>query len=157
MDPELFLEKSVWTDSDLDTMNWHDNKIHAVALDGHNHQLLLDIDYICKWVKRENYFLFWVAPSTLIFRNVFDVTISTETTDLVILEIKKSNATKPRNADHIEELNEYKWTIETTAGEITFKSVGFTQLIRRHPTLLKRQELNLSERGGYSFNSKLEN
>ena len=70
------------------------------------------------------------------------------------LDVIRGNAVKPRNNEFIQEQIEYDWTIETTAGEITFKSVGYTQFFRGDPILIKRQSLNLQERGGLSFASK---
>ena len=151
MSSEQIIEKELWTDNDFEQMGWHDNKIHAIAFDGDNYQLLFDIDYICKWVKKKNSFFFWVAPSTLVFRNVYQLDISTDTVELVILEISRSSPTKPNNYNHIEEQVEYQWRIETTSGEITFRSVGYRQSIRNRPVLIKRQELSLLERGEVSF------
>ena len=43
------LEKTIWTDTDFEQMNWHDCPIHAFSFND-NFELLLDIDYIFKWV-----------------------------------------------------------------------------------------------------------
>jgi hypothetical protein len=40
--------KTTWTDADFDTMGWHDNAVHAVALEpapSDPGRLLLDIDH----------------------------------------------------------------------------------------------------------------
>jgi len=44
--------KTVWTDADFETMGWHDNAVHAIAVEPappHPGSLLLDIDYIVEW------------------------------------------------------------------------------------------------------------
>lgn len=135
----------------FDQICWHDNRIHAIAFDKDHCQLLLYIDYICKWVVKKKLFLFWVAPATLLFRNVHNINISNDTTDFVILEISRSKPEEPQNHSDIDEQVEYLWDIETSAGQITFKSVGYMQFIRNNPILIKRQLLSLSERGVVSF------
>ena len=45
--------KTVWTDADYDAMSWHDNAVHAVALEpapAYPGRLLLDLDYILEGV-----------------------------------------------------------------------------------------------------------
>ena len=42
------MAKSVWTEADSDAMSWHDDAIHAVAVEpvpDHPGRLLLDLDY----------------------------------------------------------------------------------------------------------------
>ncbi len=144
------LERNRWTQDDFELMGWHDNKVYAIVFNNDSFELSLDIDYICKWVKKKN-FLFWVAPATLIFKNVYDINICTDYLDLTILDIQRDKPSNPKNANYTEEQIEYNWTIETTCGEITFISVGFTQYIRQSPVLIKRQNLSLGERRGISF------
>ena len=62
------LEKFLWTDHDFENMDWHDCKLFAISF-GDNFQLLLDIDYIFKWVQTGKTFKFWVSPCTLVFEN----------------------------------------------------------------------------------------
>ena len=60
----------IWTDSDYDSMSWHDNYIHAISFDAEEDLFDLDIDYITEWVrlkKGDDYFSFSVAPATLEF------------------------------------------------------------------------------------------
>ena len=148
------LEKYQWSQDDFDKMGWHDNRVYAMAFNGDNYELSLDIDYICKWVKKEKSLLYWVAPATLVFRNVYDLEFSAEQLEVTILDIEKGAPTLPENAAFIEEQEEFEWIIETTGGEITFKSVGYAQYIRQKPILIKRQCLSLAERNGISFSSE---
>ena len=150
----LNLEKIKWTEQEFDQMQWHDNKIYAIGFGLNENELAFDIDYILKWINpehNENNFKFIVVPATLIFRNVYDVNISLSLTDLVIDDLYKNNPVQPKNGNYICEQFEYEWTIETTNGEITFKSVGYNQYARQVPKLITTQSFNLSERGGISF------
>ena len=151
------LKKLVWNENDFEQMTWHDNKVYAIAFNDQSFELALDIDYIVKWVnpEKETHLKFWVAPATLIFRNVYDISLSSDSVCVEILEIVRENPVKPRNSDHINEQFEYNWIIETTVGEIAFKSVGYDQYLKKYPSLLKTQKMKLSERGGISFETKL--
>ena len=151
----IILEKLVWTEEDFEKMGWHDCKVYAMAFpDDEKFELAFDIDYIVKWVnlKEDNtYIKFWVAPATLVFKNVYEININLYTVDFQIQDINRENPIKPKNKDHIKDILEYDWRIETTNGEITFKSVGYTQFIRQKPKLLDKQLLDFNERGGITF------
>ncbi len=152
-----FLDKIIWDESDFDQMNWHDNRIYAISFGIEEYELILDIDYILKWIEpeeNESMFKFIVAPATLIFKNVYDLEISSSTVNLIIDTVHRENPIKPINAAYIKEQLEYDWTIETTQGRIIFKSVGFIQYLRRKP-LQGSQEIGLLERGGISFGRTL--
>ncbi len=48
--------KTTWTEADFSAMGWHDNAIHAVAVEqlpDNPGRLLLDLDYIVEWVAPE--------------------------------------------------------------------------------------------------------
>jgi hypothetical protein len=148
------LEKSIWSEDDFETMQWHDCKIYALAFVEEKHEIAFDLDFILEWLnprEGESNFKFWVVPATLIFRNVYDINISQYSVDFQILDIVKENPTKPKNALYIKESTEYDWTIETTSGQMTFKSVGYNQYARARPRLLDIQQIGLIERGGISF------
>jgi hypothetical protein len=147
------LERTIWTEKDFDLMNWHDCPIHGLSFDK-NHKLLFDIDYIFKWVllKNKKKYSFWIAPCTLVFENVYDIELETDHTEIIIDNISKDNPKTPKNASYINRDFEYDWIIETTVGEISFKSVGFKQYVRQPPVLIDQQELDFETRGGISFN-----
>lgn len=155
------LEKEIWTEADFEKMGWHDNTIHAFSVD-RDYKFLLDIDYIFKWVhpkKSEKYFKFWVAPCTLIFENVYNLVFDLEISaphHRKIDNISRVNPTRPKNAEYIGKGIEHEWAIETLQGEITFKSVGYTQYTRRQPILNSSDELELNLRGGISFGTEFE-
>ncbi len=147
------LAKRIWTVDDFEEMNWHDCKIHAISF-GDNHSFLLDIDYIFKWVDSdENWFSYWVSPSTMVFENVYDLSSEFDAiSEMEINVIKRDDEKKPPNGNYINKEKEWEWIIETTnSGVISFRSVGYIQYIRKMPIYQRSQCLELDIRGGYSF------
>jgi hypothetical protein len=149
------LENEILTTADFDQMGWHDCKVYAISFfDKENFELALDIDYILKWVKtnkNDDYFKFWVAPATLIFKNVYDININLSSIDFKIDEIVRSNPVRPKNADYLGDVFEHDWTILTSNGELTFRSIGYLQIIRQKPILVDQQFIDIKQRGGISF------
>jgi hypothetical protein len=128
--------------------------IHALSFTD-DYKLLLDIDYIFKWVltsNKKNY-QFWIAPCTLIFDNVHKIAFESDHTDLIIDSVTKDDPQRPLNAEYIGKDFEYEWLIEMLAGEISFKSVGYQQYVRRAPVLIQEQKLDIQSRGGISFDT----
>ncbi|HEY1032847.1 MAG TPA: hypothetical protein VGD89_13815 [Flavipsychrobacter sp.] len=136
------LEKRLWTDADFEEMCWHDNlvyKIHA------GKDLELDIDYIVKWNMPEVEglpFSFWVAPATLVFINVRQLTldinfyIETDISEIVKEEVD----------------GETRWTIVNhEQGDITFLCDGFQQFIRQEPVFQYGQNIPMLQRNGISL------
>jgi hypothetical protein len=65
-----------WTTADFDAMSWHDVHVHGFRLDRFDENngsadLVLDIDYILKWEKSGDSFLFTVCRADLRFNDVF--------------------------------------------------------------------------------------
>jgi len=149
------LEKTLWTETDFELMSWHDCPIHALSFDK-EYKILLDIDYIFSWVlmKNKRKYKFWISPCTLVFENVYDITFESDHTTIIIDNISRENPQRPKNAEYLNKDLEYDWIIETTAGEISFKSVGFKQYVRQTPVLVGTQELDFEIRNGISFNRK---
>lgn len=155
----LRLTKSIWTEDDFDQMGWHDNRIYGIAFGMKESEIIFDIDYILEWTEaaeeEETNFKFQIAPSTLVFRNVYDFYISSSIiSDMKIEDIYRSKPARPKNAAYVKEQIEYEWTIETTSGEITFISVGYKQILRKAPVLQSTQQIDLLQRGGISFDLK---
>lgn len=154
---EYNLEKGTWTTNDFERMCWHDCKIYAIAFDKINFKLLIDIDYIFKWVdpEEDKYFRFWISPATLIFENVYDINIEfSYNMETTIDNVERINPSRPKNADYIKKDTEWEWIIDGHDGDICFKSVGYTLYIRKMPVYKKNQYLELDERGGYSFDAE---
>jgi len=118
------LEKQLWTDADFEQMDWHDCSIYKIRL---TEDLELDIDYILQWNKPDLEslpFTFWVAPATLVFKSVQELTFD--------FDIGFENAF---GIEGIEKEAANRWTIITRKGDIQFNSKGYEQYIRQEPSL----------------------
>src|SRR5882757_2142473 len=70
-----------WTNDDFDALGWHDVHVHGVRLEAFKEEngsadLILDIDYILKWEKSGQGFLFTVCRADLQFHNVFGLRLT---------------------------------------------------------------------------------
>jgi hypothetical protein len=144
------LEKWVWTEADFEIMGWHDSQIHAMAFCSEDFELVLDIDYILKWIHPqpgEIYFSFWVAPATLVFENIYDLELNLSPCRGFI-EIEGIERTA-LVFESIDKRDYYSWTIACQEGEIKFNASGYNQYFRADPTYggqrLDRKSI------GYSF------
>ena len=134
------LEKSIWTDSDFAKMGWHDNHIYKIHL---AEDLELDIDYIFQWNKPDIEglaFTFWVAPVTLIFNKVKNLSFDFDTKFEDSFEI-----------EDIERDDNNQWTIIIRQGELQFTAEGFEQFVRQAPSFQFGQTISYIERNGYSL------
>jgi hypothetical protein len=154
MTEQYQLEKPIWTEDDFEHMGWHDARVHAIAFLSDTSEVALDIDYIFEWVERDEpskHYLFWVAPCTLVFGNVIGLELDLAPhEELTINEITRADPGVPRNAAYIGKSTDWKWTINSHDGALTFRSAGFTQYVRQSP-VLGRQSIPLESRGGISF------
>lgn len=135
------LEKKIWTDNDFDNMGWHDNHIYKVRL---TEDLELDIDYILQWNKPDLEglpFTFCVAPATLVFKRIKNLTFEFATGFENIFEIE--DIERPSNE------NKNQWTIITRQGYFQFTCDGFEQFIRQVPFFEFGQTISYSKRYGY--------
>lgn len=146
------LPKGIWTIDDFDEMAWHDCLIHAISF-GEEFTLLLDIDYIFKWVLEGKRYKFWIAPCTLIFENCYDVNFDLDMSipGLEIDSESRENPKKPKNAAYVGRQVEFDWIMETQQGSISFTSVGYYLYVRKKPVFSGGQSLGKEERGGISF------
>ena len=134
------LEKRIWTDSDFENMGWHDNHIYKIRLTA---DLELDIDYILKWNSPDIEglpYTFWVAPATLVFKNIRNLNFEFTTGFEGSFEM-----------EDIERENKNQWTIITRQGDIQFIADGFEQFIRQDPSFQFGQQISYTERYGYSL------
>jgi hypothetical protein len=140
---EYKLDKNIWTEADFDEMGWHDSNIYKIGL---TEDLELDIDYIFKWNKPDIEglpFTFWVAPSTLVFRQVRNIKFELNTAFNDTFEIEDIEKTVNEN--------ETVWTIITRQGDIEFVSEGYTQYVRQEPTFQFGQTITYAERYGWTL------
>jgi hypothetical protein len=134
------LEKRIWTDKDFDNMGWHDSHIYRIRF---TEDLELDIDYILQWNQPDLEglaFTFWIAPATLVFKRIKDLSFEFDTELEGSFEI-----------DYIERENTNQWTIITRHGDIRFISEGYEQFIRQDPSFQFGQTISYIERNGYSL------
>ncbi|MFF3255568.1 hypothetical protein ACFYWP_32105 [Actinacidiphila glaucinigra] len=153
--PESGLTKNTWTDADFDEMGWHEVTIHGMCVqpgagDDSLPRLLLDIDYIVRWVHPvppKKHFSLWIAPSTLVFEDVWDVegdlAFKGMALSLDIDHLRRSTAEDKRD--------EPQWHIEGHYFDLKFRATGYRQYLRQAPRLSPRLVLSLGDRGGLSF------
>ena len=70
-----------WDTSNFDEMSWHDVHVHGFRLDNFSAEegsanLILDIDYILKWERSEDTYLFTVCRADLRFHKVFGLKLT---------------------------------------------------------------------------------
>lgn len=141
------LEKSVWTDEDLEDLGFHDVHVVAMAprdlLERGPSRFALDIDYIVQWVHPappEPHFSFWICPATLVFDEVYALSGELDL-DLSIDCITRLGTDLGRG-----------WHVQGHQFELQLITEGgFTLYLRRPPILAGRQLLTWAERGGVSF------
>lgn len=141
------LEKSVWTDEDLEDLGFHDVHVVAMApLDLLRHgpaRFALDIDYIVRWIHPEPpalHFSFWICPATLVFDEVYAVSGELDL-DLSIDCVTRLDS----DLGHGWHIQGHQFELKMIA------EGGFTLYLRRPPILGGRQLLTWAERGGVSF------
>ena len=159
MQAEQFtLEKSIWTHQDFEIMGWHDASIHGISIEKHpeswSGNLLLDIDYIFKWVDPlppNKNFTFWVAPCTLVFRECFDLKIDFNLADFSLDSIDITDLHLKNKIERASNSFEFEWMIELHLGQINLKSSGFEQIVKQYPIHSSTMALNIAERQGINF------
>lgn len=148
------LSKSVWTDADFTDMGWHDATVHGLSVQPTGEvlpRLLLDLDYLVQWVHPvppETYFSFWVAPATLVFDGVWDMTGDLDFTGS-IPDLKLDGIRRLPSDDGRDDLP--LWHIEGHAFDLKFRAGGYHQYFRQAPALVSTQTLPYAARGGCAF------
>jgi hypothetical protein len=144
-------------ESDL-VWRWHDNVIYAIQFDlgepdkqDWRSNLVFDIDFIAEWLcEAPGEFRFRVAPATLIFHDVGDLSIQIDQGDsggrTAMFEWSIDKVTRIR----LDRTFDYwRWTIALNmpaGGKIEFCASGFTQTLRAAPRIVSEQRLPRSER-----------
>jgi hypothetical protein len=149
---EPAVAKTIWTEADFDAMSWHDDAIHAVAVEpvpDHPGRLLLDLDYIVGGIRPEppaTRLSFWICPATLVFDEAWDLTADVDlrgwSFQLFISDISRSGP---------DERGWFDWTVAGDRFTIELSSRGFTQYLRQAPVLSDGPWLSVADRGGFSF------
>ncbi|SDT61525.1 hypothetical protein SAMN05216371_3164 [Streptomyces sp. TLI_053] len=151
---ESGLSKSVWSDADFEDMGWHDATVHGLHVqqtDDILPRLLLDLDYIVRWVhpvRPAKTFSFWVAPATLVFEQVWDLEGGLGFKDMhPELEIADVHRLVPDDGKQ----DWQQWHIEGHLFDLKFRASGFRQYFRHAPRLMPGPVLPIAERGGCCF------
>lgn len=154
---------TTYTEADFDRLSWHDCHIWAFELrtgdpdEGDwRSELVLDIDFIVDWLcGAEGGGQFRVAPATLVFRGVTDLSINIDWGDsafqVSLHEVSIDRIERELVRDQKVYLDRpyYSWRIRLNwpeSGEIAFGAVGFTQTLLAEAVLTDRQRLTLRER-----------
>lgn len=153
------LDKTLWTTTDFELLGWHDSLIYGLSLvndfEKQESELRLDIDYIFKWNHPEppsTHYTFWVAPCTLVFKNVLNVQLELDSGALTGPEMEIADISRLAEVDRGEWFPKAaKWQVELQNGDFIFEADGFEQYVRRLPSYCEGQQLSLTARGGISF------
>ena len=146
-----------WTADDFDTMSWHDVHVHGFRLDEYKDRdgsvdLVLDIDYILKWERSKDTYLFTICRADLRFHEVFGLKLvldyATPTAGMCPFSISgiEREVVKAPNG-----YQSYKWRLPVNwpRGSLEFQAAGFTQVLTGTPHVQAgRQSLTPQERGG---------
>jgi hypothetical protein len=155
-DPTVSITKTIWSQADFPSMGWHDNAVHALAIEPalpHPGRLLIDLDYIIEWVQPispAKTFNFWICPATLVFDQAWDLScdidLSRRSFELALDGIERS-------APDIH--GGYEWTLAGHDFALRLHSTSFTQYLRHPPIHSLHQRLPLDQRGGLSFDESV--
>jgi hypothetical protein len=144
--------KTTWTAADFDAMDWHDNAIHAIAVEPvleNPGRLLVDLDYIVGWVSPTSPATtldFWICPATLVFDPAWDLTTDVDMRGWAFqLHLSEITRSEP------DERGNYEWTPSGDRFTIEVGSPSFTQYLRRPPIFSNGPWLSVEKRGGFSF------
>ncbi len=139
------MPRTHWTTSDFPELSWHDNHVHGLTIREGPHgagELLLDLDFIVEWLPAPEAFAFRLAPATLTFHDVTDLSISlaygrigAAIGPFSIAEV--SRETHDFATGHLS----FSWRIVVNwpEGLISFCASGFTQDLRAAPRVSTEQ------------------
>ncbi|MBV1775607.1 hypothetical protein KSF73_07740 [Burkholderiaceae bacterium DAT-1] len=141
-----------WDDQDIGSLKWHDVYIRGMAFFGETCELRLDIDYILEWIAPapgETYFSFRLAPATVVFADVTDMKMSTDSFGAWIqidtLTRNKLNETPREGGER------FAYCFECQQGDISLESAGFSMYLRKIGVVSKEMYLADVVRGGICF------
>ena len=134
--------KQAYSAKDFESLGFHDCYVHGIRWVRSSYSLVLDLDYIVKWVEVNGTYNFWVAPGELRFDYASDVTISLEW-DKVPMECqirdvhRLDQKSTPKGGDC------YHWEIEFAVpyGSIDLWSTDFQLSIQSTPVFSSIQYL----------------
>ena len=146
-----------WTTDDFDALSWHDVHVHGFRFaefkeDNGSADLVLDIDYILKWERSGENFLFTVCRAELRFHDVFGLKLELD-------YVSPTAGMCPFSINGIEREvvmssnghQSYRWRlpINWPKGSLEFQAPAFTQVLIGRPHVQpSRQSLTPEQRGG---------
>lgn len=145
-----------WHTEDFESLSWHDVHIHGFRLEAFDPNegtadLVLDIDYILKWQKAGNEFLFTVCRAELRFHKVFglklDLDYATPTAGMCPCSI---DGIYREPLEFLTGFRSFRWRIPINwpHGSLEFEAPGFTQTLVGKPVIQSAQSLSCEQRSG---------
>lgn len=145
-----------WHTEDFDKLSWHDVHVHGFRLDtfkddNGSADLVLDIDYILKWEKSGDGFLFTVCRADLRFHDVFGLKLhidyATPTAGMCPFSIDGVERELVKSPTGHQS---YRWRlpINWPKGLVEFQAPGFTQTLTGTPNIQPHQALAPGNRRG---------
>jgi hypothetical protein len=147
----------------FDDLRWHDNALYGLRLDigdcernDWHADLVLDIDHIVEWLcSVSSPARFRVAPATLTFHDVTDLTVAIDCGDsggqIALHPLSIDAISRERILDQkiCFDRPYYRWRIALNwpqGGTLTFGASGFTQTLRAEPVVRDEQQLSPLDR-----------
>jgi hypothetical protein len=145
-----------WTSDDFDALSWHDVHVHGFHLDEFKEDngsadLVLDIDYILKWERSGENFLFTVCRAELRFHDVFGLKLELDYASSTAGMCAFSMSGIEREvvtSSHGRQSYRWRLPINWPKGSLEFQASGFTQVLTGRPHVQPgRQSLTPEQRG----------
>ena len=145
-----------WQTEQFNEMSWHDVHVHGFRFDHFNEaegaaDFVLDIDYILKWEKADDGFLFTVCQADLRFHDAFglkfELDYATPTAGMSPFSIA---AVEREVLQFANGHQSYRWRlpINWPKGLLEFQAPGFTQTLTGSPCVQPYQALERDNRRG---------
>ena len=143
-----------WKTQDFDTLSWHDIHVHGFRFASFDEEegaadIVFDIDYILKWGKFGDKYIFSVCPAELTFHKAFrlkmEVDYLTPTAGMCPWAIETIDRVPLEFATGFKS---YRWSISINwpRGSFQFESPEFTLELRGKPVLRSDQWLSSEDR-----------
>ena len=137
---------------DLQRFLTHDTYIYGLGFNSKKHELYFDVDMIKGSIKKDNQYLFRICPATIVFKNVWDITLDISTDDdIVVSQVQTVYCGIPRNEEYIDCKKEYEVNIECLQGNISFKTIGGNIVQKGEEEVLDTLKIGISSKRPISF------
>ena len=130
----------------------HDTYIYGYGFNSKKHELYFDVDMIKGCIKKNDNYLFRIYPATIVFKNVWDITLDISTDDdIIVSQVQTVYCGIPKNAEYINCREEYEVNIECLQGNITFKTIGGNIVQKGEEEVLDTLKIGISSKRPISF------